>query len=81
MLLTTIFSQNIFPDSGKTAMDGGIVDYGIVLYHSGKKWKDEFTPKEWAGEIVIKVFTNKLSGQWKIIILYGLILVVLLLLT
>jgi hypothetical protein len=46
-----------------TAMDGGIVDYGVVLYHSGKKWEDEFVPKEWAGEIVTKVFTNKLSGH------------------
>ncbi|MDR1229861.1 MAG: hypothetical protein LBK61_00505 [Spirochaetaceae bacterium] len=58
-----IFSQNIFADDNNTATEDGIVDYGVAVSRNGQKWEDEITPKEWAGEIVTKVFTNKLSGH------------------
>jgi hypothetical protein len=63
LLLIVISSQNALADGENTTMEGGIFDYGLILYHSGTKWEDEFVPKEWAGEIVTKVFTNKLSGH------------------
>jgi hypothetical protein len=55
--------QNTFADCGKPALEGGIVDCGVVQYHAGKEYEDEYTVKGQTGEIVIKVFTNKLSGH------------------